>query len=140
VKLRHVLIFRMVAGLPLLGIGIAHIAVPEAPMFPLVEAAGFPLPSIVAPLGVAAEIVAGLSLLLGAWARVGGLTAITVMLGAIYAHLVIGVWPNGAESEPPLALPIIVAAAAAYVVVRGAGRWSVDGRRGSPGPAGNGGT
>jgi len=127
---RHILIFRIVAGLPLLGFGIAHIAVPEAPMLPLVEAAGFPLPSIVAPIGVVAEIVAGLSLLLGAWARVGGLIAITVMLGAIYAHLVIDVWPNGAENEPPLALPIVVAAAAAYVVVRGAGRWSVDGRAG----------
>lgn len=126
---RHLLVLRIVAGLPLLGLGMAHVVMPEAPMRPLVEAAGIPFPAIVAPLGVAAEIVAGLSLLLGAWARLGGLIAIPVMLGAVYAHLVIVVWPNGAENEPPLALPIAVAIAAAYVVVRGAGHWSLDHRR-----------
>lgn len=124
-------VVRLVAGAPLLLIGLAHVFAPEAPMQPLVEAAGFPLPSVVAPLGVAVEVIAGVSLLLGAWARVGGVIAIPVMLGAVWAHLVIDVWPNGAENEPPLALPIVVALAAAYVVVRGPGRWSLD-RRSTP--------
>jgi putative oxidoreductase len=119
-------VLRVVAGVPLLGIGLAHVLVPEAPMRPLVEAAGFPLAAVIAPMGVAAEIVAGALLLLGLWARVGALLAIPTMVGAVYAHLVIDVWPNGPENEPPLALPIVVLLAAAVVLWRGAGRWSFD--------------
>ena len=126
---RHTLLPRIVAGVPLLGIGLVHVAVPEAPMRPLVEAAGFPFAAIVSPTAVAFEIAAGLSLLLGFWARVGGLLAIPTMLGAVYAHLVIDVWPNGPENEPPLLLPIAVTVCAAYVLWRGAGRWSLDRRR-----------
>ncbi len=125
---RHLLLVRIVAGAPLFGIGLAHVLVPEAPMRPLVEAAGIPLAGLVSPIGVAVEIVAGLSLLLGLWARVGGLLAIPTMLGAIYTHLVIDAWPNGPENEPPLALPVAVLLCAAYVVWRGPGRWSFDRR------------
>lgn len=125
---RHLLLVRFVAGAPLLGIGLAHALVPEAPMGPLVEAAGIPLAELISPAGVAVEIVAGLSLLLGLWARVGGLLAIPTMLGAIYAHLVIDVWPNGPESEPPLALPIAVLLCASYVAWRGPGPCSFDRR------------
>lgn len=50
------------------------------------------------------------------------------MLGAIYAHLVIDVWPNGPENEPPLALLVAVIAGALYVLWRGAGRWRLDHR------------
>jgi putative oxidoreductase len=126
---RHTLLPRIVAGAPLLGIGLAHVLVPEAPMGPLVEAAGFPFDAIVSPVAVAVEIVAGLSLLLGLWARVGAFLAIPAMLGAVYAHLVIDVWPNGPENEPPVALPVAVMLCAAYVLWRGAGRWSLDRRR-----------
>ena len=125
---RHLLALRVVAGLPLLGIGLAHIFVAEAPMRPLVEAAGVPLAAVVSPVAVAVEIIAGVALLLGLWARVGALLAIPTMAGALYAHMVIGVWPNGPENEPPLALPIAVMLGAAYVLWRGAGRWSLDGR------------
>jgi putative oxidoreductase len=125
---RHLILPRVVAGVPMFGIGLAHVFVPEAPMRPLVDAAGFPLPALVSPLGVTVLIVAGVSLLLGAWARVGAVLAIPVMLGAIFAHVVIDVWPNGAENEPPLGLPIAVLLAAAYVAWQGAGRWSLDRR------------
>lgn len=125
---RHLLMVRVVAGAPLLGIGLAHALVPEAPMGPLVEAAGIPLADVVSPAGVTVEILAGLSLLLGLWARVGGLLAVPTMLGAIYAHLVIDVWPNGPENEPPLALPIAVLLCAAYVAWRGPGPFSFDRR------------
>jgi putative oxidoreductase len=125
---RHLLLVRLVAGVPLLGLGLAHVFVPEAPMRPLVDAAGFPFPALVSPLGVAALIVAGSSLLLGLWARLGAALAIPIMAGAVYAHLVIDVWPNGVDNEPPLGLPIAVMLAAAYVAWRGAGRWSLDGR------------
>jgi putative oxidoreductase len=121
-----------VAGVPLLGIGLSHAFVAEVPMRPLVEAAGFPFAAVLSPIAVAAEILTGLSLLLGLWARLGGLLAIPIMLGAVFAHLAIDVWPNGAENEPPLALPFAVMAAAAYAARRGAGRWSLDRRGGTP--------
>jgi len=127
---RHVLVPRLIAGLPLLGVGLVHIIDPALRMQPLVEAAGFPLPAFVAALAVAAEIVAGLALIIGFWARVGAVLAVGNMLGAVYAHLAIDVWPNGAENEPPLALPIAVLLCAAYVLWRGAGRWSLDHRAG----------
>jgi uncharacterized membrane protein YphA (DoxX/SURF4 family) len=125
---RRLLVARLVAGLPLLGIGLAHVFAAEAPMRPLVEAAGFPLPALLSPLAVAAEIVAGVALVAGRWTRGGAVLAVPVMLGAVYAHLVIGVWPNGADREPPLALPVVVIAAAGYVLWRGTGRWPLDRR------------
>jgi uncharacterized membrane protein YphA (DoxX/SURF4 family) len=123
---RHVLVARLIAGLPLLAFGLAHVFVPEASMLALVEEMGAPAAGVVAPLAVAVEIVAAALLLAGALARLGAVAAIGVMAGAVYAHLVIDVWPNGAENEPPLALPLAVIVASAYVLWRGAGRWSVD--------------
>lgn len=129
---RHVIVLRVIAGLPLLGIGLMHVVSPAHGMTPLVEEAGFPLPGLLSPLSVWMEIAAGVLLLAGFWARLGGLLALATMLGAVYAHLAIEVWPNGAESEPPLMLPIVVGLCAVYVTWRGAGRWSVDARQTEP--------
>lgn len=126
--LRHLLPLRLVAAVPLLGIGLAHVLAPEAPMRPLVEAAGFPAPGVLAPVAVAAELFAGTLLVLGLWARLGAALAIPTMLGAVYTHLVVDVWPNLDAEEPPLALPIIVLLVASYVLWRGAGSWSLDNR------------
>lgn len=123
---RHTLIARLAAGVPLLGIGLMHVFHPDAPMGPLVEAMGFPLAAVMSPVAVAVEIVAATLILLGFFARVGALLAIPTMVVATYAHLAIDVWPNGVENEPPLALPLIVMAAAVYILWRGAGRWSLD--------------
>jgi putative oxidoreductase len=125
---RHVLVARIVAGVPLFVIGLAHVFDPGAAMRPLVEAAGIPFAAVTSPVGVAFQVVGGALLLLGWHARIGGALGIPTMIGAIWAHLVIDVWPNGAENEPPLVLPIAVLLAAAYVVWRGAGRWSLDHR------------
>jgi putative oxidoreductase len=125
---RHLIVPRLVAGVPLFGIGLIHVFDPGAPMQPLVEAAGFPAPEILSPLAVAFELAAGAMLLIGLLARLGALLAIPVMVGAVYVHLAIGVWPNGASNEPPIVLPIVVVACAAYVVWRGPGRWSLDRR------------
>jgi len=126
---RHLLLPRVIAGVPLLVSGLTHVLVPEAPLRPLVEAAGFPLAAVVSPIAVAVKIVAGVSLLLGLWARIAGLVAVPIMLGAIYSHLVIDVWPNAPEmQEPPMVAPVAVLVAAGYVAWRGAGRWSLDRR------------
>jgi uncharacterized membrane protein YphA (DoxX/SURF4 family) len=128
---RHLILPRLTAGVPLLGIGLVHVLDGQSRMEPLVAAAGLPFPPLVAPIAVACEIAAGAALLLGAFARVGALLAIPTLVVAIYAHLTIGVWPNGADREPPLALPVVVLACAVYVLWRGAGRWSVDERAGT---------
>jgi putative oxidoreductase len=126
---RHVLLPRIVAGAALLITGLTHLFVPEAPLRPLVEAAGFPFAAVISPVGVTLKIAAGISLLLGLWARLAGLVAVPIMLGAIYAHLVIDVWPNAPEmQEPPMIAPIAVLISAGYVLWRGAGRWSLDRR------------
>lgn len=130
---RYVIVLRAIAGLPLLGIGLMHLVSPAHGMTPLVEEAGFPLPGLLSPLSVWMEIAAGALLLAGFWARLGGLLAFATMLGAVYAHLAIEVWPNEAEGEPPLALPIVVGLCAVYVMWRGAGRWSLDARHTEPG-------
>jgi putative oxidoreductase len=130
--LRHLLPLRLVTAAPLLGIGLAHLLAPGAPMRPLVEAAGFPIPGLLAPLAVAAELVAGTLLVLGLWARIGAALAIPTMLGAVYTHLVVDVWPNVDAQEPPIALPVLVLLIASYVLQRGAGRWSLDARHGRP--------
>ena len=131
---RHVIVPRVIAAVPLLGIGLIHVFAEGLGMRPLVEAAGLPAPALLAPLAVAVEIVAGLSLLLGAWARLGAALALVTMAVAVYAHIVIEAWPN-AEGEPHLALPLVVMACAAYVLWRGAGRWNVDARRTPSRPA-----
>lgn len=123
---RHVVLARLIAGVPLFTIGLAHVFVPEAAMRPMVEAAGFPAPAVVSLIGVAIQIVAGLSLLLGWWARIGGLLGVLSMLGAIYAHIVIDVWPGEVPEGPPDALPVVVLLGSGYVAWRGAGRWSLD--------------
>lgn len=124
---RHLIVPRLVAGLPLLVIGLAHVFDDTAPMRPLVEAAGLPAPALLSPIAVAIEIVAGALLLLGLYARLGALIAIPAMFVAVYAHLVIDAWPN-AGGEPPIALPLVVIACAGYVLLRGAGAWSFDRR------------
>lgn len=96
-------------------------------MRPLVEAASLPAAALLSPVGVALEIVAGLLILAGFYARVGAALAVPVMAVAVYAHIVIDVWPNGAGNEPPILLPVAVIACATYILWRGAGRWSVDG-------------
>lgn len=124
---RHLIVPRLVAGIPLLFIGLAHVFDGTAPMRPLIEAADLPAAALLSPLAVSAEILAGVLLLLGLYARLGAIIAIPVMVVALYAHIVIDVWPNAA-GEPPIALPLAVAACAAYVLVRGAGAWSLDRR------------
>jgi putative oxidoreductase len=123
---RHLVIPRLIAGAPLLLIGLSHAFVDSTPMRPIVEAAGVPAAGVLSPVAVAAEIVAGALLLLGFLARPAALLAIGVMVVAVYAHLAIDVWPNVDAEEPPLALPLAVIACSAYVLWRGAGRWSLD--------------
>jgi len=118
--LKHIIVARLIAGLPLVGIGAMHLA-GAAPMRPILEAAGIPMPGLNATLAPLMEILAGALLLSGAAARVGAAIAVLSMAVALYAHTVAD-W----QDEPPVVLPLAVLLAALYVLARGAGAWSVD--------------
>jgi len=120
--LKHVLIARLIAGLPLAGISVMHL-VGAAPMTPILEAAKSPMPDVNAILAPVLGVLAGLMLLSGAFARVGAAIACGSMAVVLYAHLTAD-WPD----EPPIVLPIAVLAASLYVLWRDGGAWSVDGR------------
>jgi len=124
---RHLIAARLAAGLPLLLIGLVHVFDSAAPMRPLVEAADLPAASVLSPAAVAVEIIAGTLLVFGLYARLGALLALPTMAVAAYAHIAIDTWPNSG-GEPPILLPILVFACAAYVLLRGAGAWSIDTR------------
>ncbi len=130
------LVVRIVAGLPLVAFGAMHL-VGAMPMKPLVEAAGFPAPGLMAVVAPLAQVVAGLMLLSGAFARIGGLIAIGTMAGAIMTHMKIpnDQWPMptpdapdalGAEPTFMLGIAAVVIAGAIYVLWKGAGAMSID--------------
>jgi len=72
------------------------------------------------------EVLVGLLLILGLYARIGGLVVINLMLVATYVHLVVDnpalfpLQPN----EP--VIPLIAIAVATYILWRGGGAWSLD--------------
>ncbi len=118
--LKAMIVPRVLAGLPLVGLNLMHLT-GAAPLRPILEGAGIPLPGLNAVVAPVFGLLAGLMLLSGGLARVGGVIAIGTMSAAVYTHLV-----HDWTDEPPVALPIVVMLAAAVVVWKGAGAWSVD--------------
>jgi uncharacterized membrane protein YphA (DoxX/SURF4 family) len=116
---------RLVAALPLAGFGSFHLT-GMTPLMEILELAGIPFPSLNYFLAPVLMVLAGLSLGLGFHARLGAVLASGAMIVAAYSKLVITEWPG--PVEPPLALPLVVLAACAVVLVVGAGAWSLDGR------------
>ena len=120
--LNALLAFRILAAAPLLLIGLQHLS-GAAPMLPILEGAGFPSPELGAIVAPIVEVAGGLLLLIGLFARLGGLLAIGSMAGALYAHLTFN-WAD----EPPLLLPIAVLVFASLVVFGGPGRFALGSR------------
>ena len=126
-------ILRIFGGVPLLLFGAMHLIDPE-PFRQMLEASGLPfveLNLIAAPL---TEVAAGLLLISGYLARLGGLFGATTMIAAAYATVILARLGSGPE-VPPLALPVAVLAISAYVLWRGAGAWSLDLRSVENGPS-----
>lgn len=72
------------------------------------------------------EVLIGLLLLLGFYARLGALVVIPMMVVATYVHMVVkdpSVFPLQ-PAEP--VIPLVVLVLGAYVLWRGAGSWSLD--------------
>ena len=117
---RTLLLARLLAAVPLVGIGLQHLT-GAAPLAPILESACLPWPELsatVAPLG---QLLAGALLAVGFWARLAGLLGAVQMVVALYTQVVVD-WTE----EPPLLLPIVVLAASLAVLWRGAGPWSLD--------------
>jgi uncharacterized membrane protein YphA (DoxX/SURF4 family) len=123
---KRVAVLRILAGLPLVIFGAMHLADPgsfrtilEASNVPFIE-----LNLIAAPV---TEIVAGLFLITGYLARLGGLGGAVTMLAAAWSTAILAGIPTAPE-VPPMPLPLAVLAISTYVLWRGAGGWSLDGR------------
>lgn len=117
---------RLLAGLPLIGINLMHLT-GAAPLRPILEGANIPLPALNADVAPIAGLIAGLLLVSGAFVRVGALIGLGSMSVAIYTHLVSD-WAD----EPPIILPIAILIACAWLLVKGAGAWSIDARLSQP--------
>jgi uncharacterized membrane protein YphA (DoxX/SURF4 family) len=137
---KHIAILRILAGAPLVMFGVMHLT-GAAPMKPLVEAAGLPLPGLTAAVVPLAMLLAGVLLLSGAFARVGALIGIGVMLGGLVTNIKIpnDQWPTPSDldsnvivmgPEPGMLTPlaIVVILLSAYIIFKGAGAWSIDGK------------
>jgi uncharacterized membrane protein YphA (DoxX/SURF4 family) len=113
-------IARVLIALPLLAIGTQHL-IGVAPLEPILRGAGIPFPELNAIVGPVMQILAGVFLISGYFARVGAALTIPAMGMAVYTHLV----HNWAD-EPPLALPVALIILSVYVLWKGAGSWSFD--------------
>ncbi|MEM1177582.1 MAG: DoxX family protein [Acidobacteriota bacterium] len=117
---KHLAVLRLVAAVPLIGIGAQHI-LGTAPMLPILEGAQFPLAAFFAVLVPWLEIIAGVGLVLGFFARPAALTALVIMGAAVYAHAV-----HDWVDEPVIILPLAVAICCAQILWGGAGGFSID--------------
>ncbi len=125
---RHLLIPRLIAGLPLLFIGAGHLF-DQRSFISMLEAAHFPMPALNALVAPGVEIVAGALLLAGLWTRLGGLLGASTMVAALFAHAVVDPTTlSEGVMMPPIILPLAVLTSALYLVWRGGGRWSLDAR------------
>lgn len=125
-------IARLIAAGPQLGIGLQHV-LGTAPLLPIIQGTPMPLPELNAAVGPWVQVISGVLLLVGFFARFGGLMSAGAMAAALFTHLTFEAYtPAGASEpftwvdEPPIALPIVVLVASLVTVFGGAGKFSAD--------------
>lgn len=116
----HLTALRVLAALPLVWIGSLHL-IGYAPMRPILDGMGSPVPGLMNWLVPILEVVGGTLLLVGFQARIGALLVLGPMLGAIVAHLV-----HDWADEPTILLPGLVLLGVFQVLWGGAGSFSAD--------------
>jgi uncharacterized membrane protein YphA (DoxX/SURF4 family) len=124
---------RILAGLPMLGFGVLHFVKPDH-FREIMIASGIPMVDVNLYAAPTALVIGGVLLLLGLFARVGGLLGIATMAGAIYSTVILSGMavadlPGGLTEipkVPPLPLPVVVTVASLVVLVLGGGAWSLD--------------
>lgn len=124
---------RLIAGGILAFFSLKHFGDPEH-FRHIMTAAGFPMVDLNVWAASATELLAGILLLSGFFARIGGLLGIATMIPAIIATLKIagldaGNLPGGLTEVPfvpPLPLPIVTMVMSVIVLAVGAGKFSID--------------
>lgn len=117
---RHLTVIRSLSALPLILIGTQHV-IGVAPIRPIIEGAMIPQPAFWSAIVPPLEVLAGLLLLIGLYARIGALITLPTMGVAIYAHLV-----HDWADEPTIILPIAVSLGVLQILISGAGAFSTD--------------
>jgi len=122
----------LLAGLPLLGLGVKHFVDPGH-MRDILIASDLPMVELSVFAAPAAEVLAGVLLLLGLYTRIGGLLGAGAMLPAIYStdvlsKMTVDTLPEGLTEVPfvpPLPLPVMVLICSLIVIAFGGGAWSL---------------
>jgi len=93
----------------------------------MLELGGMPAPGALLYVVALGELIAGVLILSGLLARIGGGLGVMLMLGALYTHLSVDFseLPHP-DMTPDHFMPVLTILAAAAVTVLGGGRWSVD--------------
>ena len=117
---------RLLGGAPLLVFSAMHFRDPQH-FRAILTAGGVPMAEVNVWAASSAEMLGGLLLLTGFFARVGGLLGVATMVPAILTTVRLAGLPD-APMVPPLPLPILVLLASALVLVLGGGAWSADAR------------
>ena len=115
---------RTLAGVPLVVFSAMHFMNPQH-FRAILTAGGVPMAEVNVWAASSAEMLGGLLLLTGFFARVGGLLGVATMVPAILTTVRLAGLPD-APMVPPLPLPILVLLASAVVLVLGGGDWSAD--------------
>ena len=119
-----ILLPRALAGVALVAFSVIHFMNPQH-FRAILTAGGVPMAEVNVWAASSAEMLGGLLLLTGFFARVGGLLGVATMVPAILTTVRLASLPD-APMVPPLPLPILVLLASAVVLVLGGGAWSAD--------------
>src|SRR5215472_9809681 len=119
-----ILLSRLFAGVPLVVFSAMHFTNLQH-FRDILSAAGVPLVEVNVWAASSAEMLGGVLLLTGFWARVGGLLGVGTMVPAMVTTVRLASLAD-APRVPPLPLPILVLLASAVVLVLGGGAWSAD--------------
>ncbi len=122
-----ILLPRLLAGVPLVVFSAMHFMNPQH-LRAILTAGAVPMVEVNVWATSSAEMLGGLLLLTGFFARVGGLFGVGTMVPAILTTVRLVSLPD-APMVPPLPLPIMVLVASTVVLVLGGGAWSGDARR-----------
>jgi uncharacterized membrane protein YphA (DoxX/SURF4 family) len=115
---------RLLAGGPLVAFSAMHFMNPQH-FRDILTAAGAPMVDLTVVAASAAEMAAGVLILTGFFARIGGLLGVATMLPAILTTVKFMGMPEH-PFVPPLPLPVAVLVASAVVAWLGAGAFSAD--------------
>lgn len=126
-SLIRLLVARLIAGVPLAFFGTMKFLSEgtQTNFQATLDLAGFPQPDLLIFVAAIVEVVGGILLLTGWYARIGALLAVAEMLVALYVHLTVD-FSLAPAGGPPHWLPVTVLLSALLVLWKGGGRGSLD--------------